>query len=446
MEHSHNKDYGLGIFRLWINWIIGSSALTLLVVLSLWVKPLFMPFIAFGLQFILFILIRRNRELRIPSCYVLPFVVSRVLFWSGVVMVVINLMYSDSFISLMFPSGNVNKEIPFICQLIVSPIATLIAGWGFVTRRKLSFCRDCRMRHGIHAERGMLGVIFTQVGHYQVGMLFWISAISTIIDWGYYFLMYVNTSLSLPDRFMFFWLPTLLWISSAIYLALRYLGIWGYYCQNIAGSILRNGNTTRIRYIIVWDNFIALLPPETDTDRKIDLDEKFDTPVKCSISKVDRMDINLARQYFESRSGIKGVDIRFMYANTQYNPDCNIFHYLCFLDDRQKDLLTEKYPNVQWCPLATIGTLINEKKTNPLFAAEMVRLHTIASTWKTYDHNGKRRYKIKHYRPTFHIRDIHKWDVDYNDPHWLYVADNNQDIPFYRMRRFWRKYINGIGQ
>lgn len=447
MAHSQNRDYGWGILQLWINWLIGSSALTLLVVLSLWVKPLYMPFVAFGLQFVLFVLIRRNREQRLPSCYILPFIVSRVLFWSGVVMVAINLVYSGTLVDLMFNPEQINREIPFICMLIVAPISTIISGWGYKKRLKLSFCRDCRMRHGIHAERGLLGVIFSQVGHYQVELMLWLSAAMTIVGWGYYALLYVNSSLTVPDRFIFFWLPTLLWLAAAIYLALRYIGIWGYYCQNVAGSFSRYGTYTQLRFIIVWDNYIALLPPETETDKKIDLDDKFDSPVTCTISKVDKVETETARQYFDSRSGVHGyTDVRFMYANSHYNPDCNIFHYLCFLNDEQKAELDTKYPRVKWCSLSEVASLINNKETNPLFAAEIVRLHTVATTWKTYDAQGRRRYKIKHYRPTFQIRDIHKWDVDYNDPHWLYVADNNQDVPFYRCRKFWRKYINGIGQ
>ena len=66
--------------------------------------------------------------------------------------------------------------------------------------------------------------------------------------------------------------------------------------------------------------------------------------------------------------------------------------------------------------------------------------------WKTYDADGRRRYPIKHYTPPFRIADIKNWDVDYDNPHWIYVSDNNEDSNFYQIRRLWRKYINGIGQ
>ncbi len=37
------------------------------------------------------------------------------------------------------------------------------------------------------------------------------------------------------------------------------------------------------------------------------------------------------------------------------------------------------------------------------------------------------------------------WDVDYNDPIWLFVAMNNEDRRFFKLRKLWRKYVTGLG-
>ena len=63
--------------------------------------------------------------------------------------------------------------------------------------------------------------------------------------------------------------------------------------------------------------------------------------------------------------------------------------------------------------------------------------------WKTYDRQGRRLYPIKHYRPTFRLRDLKDWDVDYSDLSWMSIAENNQDRPFFHTRRLWRK-ITGL--
>ena len=81
---------------------------------------------------------------------------------------------------------------------------------------------------------------------------------------------------------------------------------------------------------------------------------------------------------------------------------------------------------------------------SPLLSTEINRLYTVAMMWKTYDREGRRLYRIKNYRPMFRINGIQDWDVDFNDPHWLYIARNNEDKPFFRLRKWWQKNISGI--
>ncbi len=440
-------DNGKGIFLLWLNWVLGSGTVTLLVILSLWIKPLYLPFVAFGMQLILFALIRRNREARLPICYLFPFIISRVLFWSAVVMLILNGLYSRWIIHYVFDPATINAEIPFICQLIVGPVTMLLCLWATFNKRNLSFCRDCKMRHGTPAERGFLGKIFTQEGQYQVRFMLLIATIRSAIGWGYYALMYVNTNLNTPDRFVFFWGPALIWLAAAGYLGLRYLGIWGYYRQNVEGSAERLGSYTLIRYIMIWDNYICLRLPETDSDKMILIqnDTRLDIPIHTSIHKRETLSQYDATLFFGDLSHIKNADVRLMYKNISGNADCNIFHYLCFLNDEEKNKFSAANPDCRWYSLLEIQKIINTGKCNPLFSAEITRLYAIAMAWKTYTRDGKRRYKIKHYKPTFRVRDIKDWDVDYNDPQWLYISSNNEDVPLFNLRRFWRKYVNGIG-
>lgn len=435
-----------GILTVWLNWLIGSGSISLLVLLSLWVRPLWMPFVAFGLQFMLFGLIRRNRAKAVPSCYVVPFIVSRVMFWTAVVMVTINFMHIRGWMTLVFDPGQLNREIPFITILITSPIAAIISGWGHINRKRLSFCRDCKMRHGSPAERGFLGVLYTQMGQYQVGMLFWLSTISAVIGWTYYFFLYNNETLTLPDRFVFFWLPILLWFTVAIYIGLRCLGIWGYYRQNVEGNYQRQGQFTMLRYILIWDNYICVRTPEKDPDKMVALTPKFDTPIWAYISKQEHLSTYDAQSYLERFADTRINDVRLMYTNMTGNAECNIFHYLCFLTDKEKEEFDKTHTDCIWSNISELATLINEKLLNPLMAAEIVRLHTIGQTWKTYTPDGHKKYKVKHYKPAVQLNEIKGWDVDFNDSHWLYVADNNEDTPFYGLRKFWRKYVNGIGQ
>ena len=115
------------------------------------------------------------------------------------------------------------------------------------------------------------------------------------------------------------------------------------------------------------------------------------------------------------------------------------------MNDEQREQFDKNNTGVEWLTLQELAPLLNSGMFAPMFAAEIVRFHTISSTFKTYDNRGFRRYKIKHYRPAVRFSDAKTTDVDYNDRIWLYIADNNQDTPFFRLRHFYRRYIIGLG-
>lgn len=436
---------GKSIFRLWLNWAWSSGMLSFLILISLWLPAIYMPFAAFGLQLVTFLLIRRNRARKMPVCYIFPFVVSRVLFWSGVVMVVINLLYSHHFVHFVFDASQINPAIPFLTVLIIGPVSVLVSWWTIKNQRHLSFCRDCRMRSGTAAERGFLGVIFSRESRYQINVNLILSAIITVITWTYYFVWYSNDSISRHDLYVCFMLETFTWLAMTIYLIMRYIGIWEYYRQNIEGSAERHGRSTLIRFIIVYDKYICVAPPASGADAP-ELGKMFyDTPESVYYSPHESVSVAQAQDYFYNLTDIPGMKIRSFYKNQTGNADCNIFHFFAFPTDDQKRTIDRLFPSCEWMTFNDIAGLINEHKLFPLMSAEMTRLYDMVMAWKTFDRNGRRRYKIKNYRPTFHIEELSGWDIDFNDPTWLYVADNNEDTGFYRFRRFWRKYINGVG-
>lgn len=115
---------------MWRGWVICSGAFIVLLVLSLWVSPLVLPLIAFTMQFVIFLFVRNNREASVPVCYLLPFVCTRCLFWSGVVMVLINLGYRYGWIEHFIDMSTVNSKIPYITVLIIAPVCFAVALWA----------------------------------------------------------------------------------------------------------------------------------------------------------------------------------------------------------------------------------------------------------------------------------------------------------------------------
>lgn len=443
MEHQRRLDNGHGMLLLWLNWVIATGSLTFLVIISLVVPPTMMPIIAFSLGLAVSFLVQRNRHARIPVCYLIPFITVRILFFSGVIMLIINFLYSKELINLLFDPETLNADIPFITMLIINPVAVVITAWVNWRGNKYSFCRDCRRRYGTPAERGFLGILFKQESEYQIRLLFLLTLLISIGAYIYYLVLYINVNLNVPDKFFFFVVPTLMFFIAAVFTGLRYIGIWKYYDQNIEGSAKRHGASSLIRFLIISDNSICLRVPETDPDFISDMsNNKFDTPASLYIPYRKDVSLTDAEFYFNGMSHLSGVKMRFMYSNVSANADCNIFHFLCFLTNEEQEKIKEEFKSYQFFTLQQVQHLINMGLTQPLLSAEIIRLHTVAMAWKTYDREGHKLYKIKHYHPTFKLQDVHKWDVDYNDPEWLFVAECNEDMPFFKLNKFWRKYFN----
>ena len=443
MEQQRRMANGYGIFSLWANWIIGVGSLMAILLISPHIDKMWLPLIVFTLEFFLFALVRRNREAHLPVCYLIPFICTRVLFWSAVVMVTINLFQVNDFMLKYVDKNNFNPEIPFISVLIVAPITFVVTTWAYIRGSKLNFCVDCTFRHGSAAERGFLGNIFSQEGKYQVRMLMMLSLLMSITVWLYYVIFYINVNLNTPDKFFYVWFPILLFGFSVLYLGVRYFSLWTYYCQDVEGSPVRHGSSTLLRYMIFCGDYVFLKKYDPDKDDARAGEDKYDTPAKVYLSYRGRMlqyDVEL---YMKSLSGITDSEIRFMYTNKNFNADCNIFHYACFVEN--KDIVEQSRLEGDWFTLKQLNDLINTNQVTPMVASEFSRLYRIIMAWKTYDRSGRRLYGIRNYKPTFRLKDLKDWEVDLNDNEWLYVSINNQDRPFYRLKRFWRKYVNGIG-
>ena len=429
---------GQAVMSIWRNWAYSMGAPILVILLSLVVSPSWLPVVAFGLEFLLFLLVRSNREAKLPTCFLTPFVMTRILFWSALVMAVISLLSSQGVIEGWFEV--VNPDLPYIPILIIGPVGVIICGWVAWRRHNFGFCVDCRLRYGTPAERGFLGKLFSQEGLYQVRFMLGLAVVITVVSWLYFLLVYINVNLNRPDKFFFVWLPLIFYVVSLLYMGLRYFTIWSYYDQELAMTNVRRPDTTLLRYIILDNERIYLTEPDNNLSP---LSRGYDTPASVTLSRRDNVPVHEARGYFqELAGGDNSFSLRFMYKSTDAGGDCNVFHYIVNIGDMA--LLAHSSLKGRWFTMPELERLLNGDSLAPLMAAEIHRLYTVTMAWKTYDRLGRRLYKIKNYRPTFRLRDIQNWDVDFNDSQWLRVAVNNQDRPFYSLKRFWRRYVNGV--
>lgn len=438
--------YGINnaIYGLWRNWAVSIGMLILVNMMSIWVAKRWIPVIAFSSALILYSTIRINNESRLPLCNRISYLAMLTLFWSGIIMVGINILVSKGLAESSFSLTPYNPRIPYINILILGPVATVISGWSIFRGSEQSFCKNCRIIYGDASERGFLGNIFRQEGEYLVWMFFVMSFFITLCGYIYYFFFYINVNLNSPDRFFYVWAPAIIYLCSLLFIGMRYAGLWAYYAKGINGSAILQGRMTVIRYLIMCGDEIYLNFPEPNKDSICVEDEKIDTPARLSLPYKEQVGDYEAEMCFKGLAGITPVMMRYLYMSDCYNTGGNIFHFACVLDKEEQ--LNGSRCQGEWLSLGTLQRLTTEGRVSPLLCAEIDRIYQVTMAWKSYDRKGYRLYDIKNYKPTFRLRDFRNWDVDYNDPNWLFVAVNNEDRPFFRIRRLWRKFINGTGE
>ncbi len=433
-----------GILSLWVNWALPLGLIVLLHVLHLFISNLLVPGLAIVFAFFLLTMAHRNWDAKLPGCYRIPYVAAIIIFLSAIIMIVINILNSDRFFNERIMGDLSNRDIPYIPILIMAPTALAVSLWNLRKGTKSGFCQFCQMTNGSTAERGFLGKLFSHEGSYQCQLLMLLSLLLTIVVWLYYSFFYINVNINSPDTFFFVWAPLIMYLLSLIYLGLRYISFWAYYCQKVDEISPYNCNSILVRFLIISGDKMFLQEMRPAADKSRAAERKIDTPAlkfskyKKSISEAE------AATCFSELSGIADPRLRFIYASSNFNAECNILHYACIVDEM--GTIDGSNLEGEWYTLSQLEAQIAKNRVSPLLIAELKRIYTVTMAWKTYDKKGKRLYGIRHYKPTFKLSDFKNWNVDFNDTIWLFISMNNQDSRFFALRRFWHRHVNNIGE
>ena len=443
MQNERRIANTIGIYSLWLNWFVAVGSIVIVPILSLYLSKYILPLIVITIEVMMYFIIRYNKIAKRPSCLRLFHISMVSLFWSALLMLIINLINIIPLSGVLSNLKSHNNEIPYIPILIISPITVIVSIYNLIKGFNSNICVDCQARYGNISERGFLGKLYAQEGFVLTRMLLMLSLLFMISSWLYYFCFYISTNINAPDRFIFAWSQLIIFIITIIYLAIRYFSMWMYYYQNIDGSSLRYNSSSLVRYLIICGDYIYLKIPNINVDNITSDEGKIDTPARLYIQYKKSIDESEAVMFFNALSGIPNAKLKFLYQNKNFNTECNIFHYAYIID--KKSIIKDSRLEGEWYLLSEINELINRNKTSLILQSELNRIYKIVMVWKTYNNNGTRLYNIKNYKPTFRLNDINNWDVDFNDINWLFVSLNNEDKPFFKLRKFWNKYICGIG-
>lgn len=444
MSHTHQRRQNLaqGIFSLWANWAVAIGFIILPIIITPLVSPRLLPVIPIILVGILTLLDRRNRIQMSPTCFRIPHLTQVILISSAIVLL-IDIIYKTHTDINNFIGQPVNLSNPVLPILDISPVAVIVCLLNMTRGNNPRSCRSCRNRLGEAIDRGLIGMLYSRESKIQIKFLLWMSLALAVSTWAYYIFFYINVNINMADSYFFILCPLLCYVISLIYFGVRYYTLWVYYCQNNATAKVIDYQGTTIRYLVVCEDKILLNIPEPTSDVIFSDDLKIDVPLKVSLPFKESISGMEARNYFVDASEMQDADTRPIFQSCDPGMYNNIFHYVAFVKDADK---AAEILKGQWFSLADTNEMIREGLVAMALAAELSRIYTITMAWKAYDKSGHRLYEIKHYKPTFRLKDMHTWDVDYNDANWLYVAEINEDKPFYCLRRLWHKITKGLGE
>lgn len=433
-KRKHNLD--MGIVTLWAHWAVGTGALVLPMLLSVWVNLTYIPiFVALEVIGIYYYI--QTQAVNYPRCYLILNVCARSLVVASIIMLLICLVYSTGHIDRFYDPKSLNYSIPYICALIIAPCAFAISCYNVLNRNSVTFCHNCIRRYGTSSERGFIGYVYRREGYMQMVILTWFTGIISLYAWVYYLAFYINVNFNRSDIIFFVVIPVVFYLLGLLYTGLRYAGLLTYYAREIVGTARQRGAITELRYIAICGDSVFLAPVDAELPNT-----RLDTPF--SLTERYRKDVaqEEATDDFCNLAHANEANVRYLYTSESGNLDGTIRHYTARVDSMD-EVDTTRFPEGRWYNFYQVKQMVNAAQLTPLLRAEIVRIYTIAMAFKTYDTNGRRLYKVKHYKPTFKLSQIPDLDVDFNDNRWLFIAANNEDRRFFKLRRFYHRMLYG---
>lgn len=435
-----NNDLRNIVFSLWSNWAISTGAIALPILLSLWIPMPWIPILSLVLMLCLMTYMSGAYAAKTTMSYTLTAICVRTLLISAVIMEGILIAYNRGFVNHFFDSSALNADLPFLPVLIFCPVMLIVSSVYSLMGRRTTTFQKCNALFGSYVERGFIGQIVREESGYQVTTVIAMNLVATVLAVFYYFVFYINVNINSADAFFLCWFPFIGFMLVTLFMATRYISLWGYYSQDVEGSNTRMGEKTWMRYLVMCDDTIYLARNEEFFD--IPGMDKIDTPASLFIPFREKAPKSYASEVFGHLCSLKDDQfvLRFMYLSQEAEGLSNIIHYIVTVKDHE--IIDKSTLSGKWYTISQLQRLIYNRDIAPILASEIHRLYTVAMAWKTYDRDGNRLYKIKNYRPIFRFSGIGEWEVDFNDPHWLRVAIFNEDKPLFRLRR-WIKRLTG---
>lgn len=407
------------LHMLWDEWMCAAGALAASVVLALFISKVWLPLVIAVLAWALSYFVNSRRRNLVLRCVRTTTVCARSLMTSAFVMGICLVATRTTLLFEWNDPHSLNPQLPYITALVVFPVTAFWSAFVLLRTGRSRQCRDCITRLGYRTNEEMSEVLMHREARVQLKLLLFGSLIITAISLVYYLNWYSNASFNGRDIYIFMAIPVTFYIVSLFYTGGRYHRLIDYW-QDLYDS---HKTEKLLRVIVIHNGRVLVKRMRTG---------QFDTPCKCEISgDVSAGDVEaLVAQYADTRDLI----IKKIYSNDSAQGQ-TIEHYACYVPD-----LTEREGDT-WRTLYEISILWRNGGVASMLGSELTRIYTVVMAWKTYTPDARRLYPTKNYTPTFRLQDFPEWDVDFTDARWLAIAVDNEDKPFFNLRRILRKII-----
>lgn len=411
--------------QLWRNWAVAFGMPAAITASSLVLPPMWVTLLTLLIGYALLINYRHRvySTDKVARCSQTIWLTMLATIGSALIMTAIMIVYSPKVLPTIVAE---NPALPFITSLVVYPMMCAACIYGLCSRRLNRCCRRCQANHGYYDADSAESFYYYQESRFQQKICLVLSALVSVVSVTYYFTKYINVNLNSSDRFFFVLMPVALYLLSLGYMTRHYFTLYYHALnehRNVPGE--PGANTTIVRFLLLSGDCLLLVRDSFGL---------WDTPAIDIVEHTDRLsDERVRAMVADALPDQPRFDIKYIYTNEGYAQGANVLHYAVILPEEAEQSL--QLAGSRWCNIGYILGLLRERKLSPYLRSELYRIHTITMAWKTYDREGRRLYPIKHYRPTFRLRDLPNWTVDYDDVHWMHISGNNQDHPLWHLRR-----------
>lgn len=417
-------------------WAVCFGSITVVAFAGWFVPHFWLPILSFSM--ILAVTWSGNRFMSTGhiNCALMMHYTIYALLAATLVMMVINYVYDKdivvSWLRLAGDKSHTTVNLPYITSCIIYPAAAISYLVAIFRRSRTQYCRHCHERAGFTVREALEHGQFISETKRALYLCFWLCVVMTAIEIIYFLAFYDDTNINTSDTYFFFICPVIVYVLSIVSLAMRFQN--RKFEISVVADVGHPGNQcTHVRFMVVRKDRI-LLHQVLEGDGTLQL---WDTPATDEMPLAESVSDVEATSIFSKISGISAFRVRHLFDTS--TTDSNAFHFAAFVDDDVQSTDLEG----EWLNLFEIDTMLKTGLIARPFAYEIHRVYTMTMAWKTYDREGNRLYPIKNYKPTFRLSDFKDWDVDYTDMVWRLVAENNADRPFFRLRKFWHRYVTG---